>query len=90
MCVLQVSNNHLVSGQPLEADAEHSAACITNIELFQEQEDILVILGGEQLVWVFTSAQVTLMPRQSTCLYKSLQCRSLHGGPMCKLHSCLT
>lgn len=43
---MQVGTRHLVSGDPIVPDAEHSTGCITGIQLSPEQEDVLVIIGG--------------------------------------------
>lgn len=44
---MQVGTHHLVSGEPIVPDPGHSAKGIAGIRLSQEQEDVLVIIGGE-------------------------------------------
>lgn len=45
--VLQVGTQNLQTGDEVMADPSHSDQAITGIQLTPEQEDVLVIIGGE-------------------------------------------
>jgi hypothetical protein len=45
---MQVGTHHLVNGDPLQPDLDHSIKTVTGIDLTPEQEDVLVIIGGGQ------------------------------------------
>ena len=46
-CPPQVGAHHLVSGDPVKPDADHSEGTIAGIGLAAEQEDVLAVIGGE-------------------------------------------
>jgi hypothetical protein len=46
---LQVGTQNLQTGDEVMVDPSHSDQAITGIQLTPEQEDVLVIIGGEQM-----------------------------------------
>jgi len=62
---MQVGTHHLVSGEPIVPDPGHSAKGIAGIRLSQEQEDVLIIIGGEAQIefggssWPLTSCRMS-------------------------------
>jgi hypothetical protein len=45
---MQVGTHHLVNGDLLQPDPDHSIKTVAGIDLTPEQEDVLVIIGGGQ------------------------------------------
>lgn len=81
---MHVGVHHLVSGQPVVPDADHSAGTIAGIGLDADQEAVLSTIGGGLLLLLAVFAAACCLCR--VCHVACVQAHSLSSFPLAATH----